>query len=174
MITEIWCNDTDWITGTKNHPSQTLSTINPTCFDLHSRWMARPSYYDGLTADTAVRPVCQSVCHPTLSVHNVGCAHIAVLQLPQERPHIAQGEDGLQPDVRAPASVYWTKLQMAQTIQRRSLLSERHRLSQHTSQYKQTKFSLRYIYTYRVGSHFAELMTNYYYYYYYFESLLYH
>jgi hypothetical protein len=34
---------------------------------------------------------------------------------------------------------------VAQRRHRRSLLSERHRLSQHTSQYKQTKFSMRYI-----------------------------
>jgi len=52
------------------------------------------------------RSACLSVCHATLSVQNLSFIHTAVLQLPQERPHMAQGEDGLQPDLRAPANVY--------------------------------------------------------------------
>jgi hypothetical protein len=56
------------------------------------------SNYDGLTADTAVRPACLSVTqHGLLTLQFLNLSsHTAVLRLPPERPHVAQGEDGLQ------------------------------------------------------------------------------
>ena len=123
----------------KHHHSQTPSTINPTWFDLQSRWVA--SYYDGLTADTAVRPVClsadalssESQCYSHRSTtaatrassHGAGRRRTATWCKGDSQCLLNQTANGALRDV-------------AQTRHGRSLLSERHRFSQHKSQYKQT------------------------------------
>jgi len=151
-IVQWYCQGKNWNTGKKSHHNQTLSTINPTWFDLHSRWMTgkllrRPDRWHGRSACLSV---CLSVClsrdavisQSQLYSHRCTSAAIRASSHGAGRRRTAAWYKGASQCV--PNQIANGALRdVAQTRHRRCLLSERHSLSQHTSQYKQTQFSMR-------------------------------